>query len=528
MKLFKSYLIIALLSICTVSAQQKLQKTSQSINTSSDVTIDLNTNYTNIEIDTWDKNRVEVNAYIEGLEIDKDELQEILEDWDVTIKGTGDEVQIISHGSHNYGSWNIEFINEEAMDALRDLQINLAEMPEMPEMPAMPEMPEMPNINFEMPEMPELPELPELPEGVHSVNFDSKAYEKEGEAYLERWSQEYEEKYGKEYKEKMKAWAKEFSKVDFDSYSAKMEEWGKKFGEKFGKGWEKDMEKWGEEFGKKFGEKWAKEMEEWGEQFGEKFGEEYAERMEKRAEEIEKRMEEREKIIEERMAEREARLEERREELESRIEDREERREELRERLENLRDGNIKRTIQIKMPKDAKLKVNVRHGELKFSSVIYNLKADLSHSSLLAMNIDGSATSINASYSPIFIKKWTDGTLDLKYVEDAIIQEVKALSLSSNSSNINIDRLMGNALIDGSFGDLTIHNISDSFKNLNIILENSDAYVKLPAKDYEVIFKGKRSRFNEEPTTSKSLKSQGSSGNKTILVNAKFSNVVMQ
>lgn len=180
------------------------------------------------------------------------------------------------------------------------------------------------------------------------------------------------------------------------------------------------------------------------------------------------------------------------------------------------------------MPEDAKLKVNVRHGELKFSSVIYNLKADLTYSSLLAMNIDGSATSINASYSPVFIKKWTNGALDLQYVEDAIIQEVKALNLSSNSSNINIDRLMGNALIDGSFGDLTIHNISDSFKNLNIILENSDALVKLPKKDYEVIFKGKRSRFNEEVTDSKSLKSSGSTGNKTILVNAKFSNVIMQ
>lgn len=510
MKLFKLYLVVALLSVCTVSAQQKLQKTSQTVNTSKDVTIDLNTNYTNIEIETWDKNRVEVTAFIEGIEIDKDELQEILEDWDVTIKGTGDEVEIVSHGSHNFGSWNIDFINEEAMDALRDLQINLAEIPAMPEMPEMPVMPEMPEMNFEMPEMPELPELPELPKGVHNVNFDSKAYEKEGEAYLERWSQEYEEKYGKEYKEKMKAWAKEFSKVDFDSYSAKMEEWGKKFGEKFSKDWEKDMEKWGEEVSKKFDEKWAKEMEEWGEKFGDKFGEEYAKRMEERAGEIEKRMEEREKIIEERM------------------EERENKRDELQVRLRELKDGNIKRTIQIKMPKEAKLKVNVRHGELKFSSVIYNLKADLTYSSLLAMNIDGSGTSINASYSPIFVKKWTDGALDLKYVEDAIIQEVNALNLSSNSSNINIDRLTGNALIDGSFGDLTIHNISDSYNNLNIILENSDALVKLPKNDYQVVFKGKRSRFNEELVDSKTLKSSGSTGNKTILVNAKFSNVIMQ
>lgn len=533
--------ILFFFSVFIIGAQQKLEKISKSVNASSDVTIDLNTSYTNIEIDTWNKNEVEVVAYIESSEVNKEELQDILRDWDVTVEGSGGQITIRARGGNNHGSWNFSHVNEEVMNAMEHLKFELADMPEIPHMPNMLELPEM---NFEMPEMPELPELPELPEGVHSVNFDSKAYEKEGEAYLERWAQEYEDKYGKEYKEKMKAWAKEFSKLDFDSYSAKMEKWGEKFGKDFGEKFGKDMEKWGEEFSKLFDEKWAKDMEKWGEEFGEKFGksmekwgEEFSEkmeerekRMEERSEQMEARREEMKNRIEERKEERKEQLERRKEEIEQRMEERLARRDELRARLSNMKDDKVKRTIKIKMPKDAKLKVNVRHGELKFSSVIQNLRADLEHTRLAATHIDGSDTSINASFSNIFVNKWTDGELELNYVEDAIVQNVETLLLNSNSSNIGIDYLNGSAIINGSFGDLNINAINNSFTNLNIILENSDARIKLPKTDYNVVFKGNRSKFNNESTNSKTIKNypNGTSGGKTILVNAKYSNVIMQ
>lgn len=488
----------------SLSAQQKLTKTLKTVNANSDVTIDLNTSFTNIEIDTWDKNSIEVEAYIESSEMTNENLKQALEDWHLDIEGSGDEVEISSRGGFggNYAyDFDFDYAIRDALEAIGDMDFDFPEMPDMDF-----EMPEMPEMNFEMPEMPELPELPELPEGIHNVNFDSKAYEKEGEAYLERWSKEYKEKYGKEFQDKMKAWAREFAKTDWDAYSAKMEKWGEKFGEEFGEKFGKDMEKWGEEFSKKFDDKWAKDMEEWGEKFGEKFGKEYEERMEKRGEEIERRMEEREAQLEARIAEREA-------------------------RYRNLKDAKVKRTLKIKMPKDAKLKVNVRHGELKFTSVIYNLNADLEHSRLAANSIDGSRTSINASYSPVVVQNWNDGELKLNFVEDASLKQVKSLILSSNSSNINIGHLTSNAIINGSFGDLLIKQISNSFTNLNIILENSDAFVTLPKTNYDLVFKGNRSRFNDEITSSKTIKnypSGGSNGGKTIMINAKFSNVIMQ
>jgi len=499
MKQYK-YLALALvfLGAFGLNAQQKLEKLSKTVKANKDVILRLDTNHTNIQIETWDKNEIQVEAFVESNELSKEDLKEVVESWEVDVDGSGANVSIGSNGGF-VGPYNFNF-DFTGLDVLKDIDINIPEIPEMPEMPEMPKMPEM---NFELPEMPEIPELPELPEGVHNVQFDVEKYKKEGEPYLEKWSQEFEDKYGKGYKEDMKKWAREFSKVDWDAYSGRMEKWGEEFGDKFGDKFGEDMEKWGEEYSKRFDGKWAKEMEAWGEEFGEKFGKEW---------------EEKGKVIEERMKEFEEEWDVKGEAMEKRFED-----------LEK-KNNKVKKTIRIKMPKDTKLKVNVRHGELKFASVINNLKADLSHSSLLAERIDGSSTSINASYSPILVNYWDEGELTLKYVDEALLKNVKKLVLFSNSSNINIDYLSGNSIIDGSFGDLTIHNILDSFSNLNVVLENSDAHIKLPKSDFDLVFKGDRSKFNGERTDKKTIKNypNNTTSNKTILVNAKYSNIVMQ
>ncbi|TJY32880.1 hypothetical protein [Pontimicrobium aquaticum] len=501
MKQYK-YLMLAVifLGAFSLNAQQKLEKLSKTVKVNKDVTLRLDTNHTNLVIDTWDKNEISVEAFVESNELSKDDLKEILESWDVDVDGSGANVSIDSNGGFG-GNWNFNF-DFSGLDVLKDIDINI---PEIPEMPAMPKMPKMPKMDIEIPDLPNIPDLPELPDGVHNVNFDVEKYKKEGEPYLEKWSQEFEDKYGKGYKEKMKIWAREFSKVDWDAFSNRMEKWGEEFGEKFGDSFEKDMEAWGKEYSKRFDGKWAKDMEAWGEKFGEQFGKEW---------------EEKGKVIEERMKEFEKEWDGKEEELEKRFED-----------LEK-KNNKVKKTIKIKMPKDTKLKVNVRHGELKFAAVIYNLKADLSHSSLLADRIDGSETSINASYSPILVNHWDAGELTLKYVKDALLKNVKSLVLYSNSSNINIDYLAGNSIIDGSFGDLTIHNILDSFKNLNVVLENSDAHIKLPKADYNLQYKGSKTKLKHPKNTSKEYISSYSIGDlnssRTIVLNAKYSNIYMQ
>jgi hypothetical protein len=522
--------ILCLLSV-SVFAQQKLTKVSQTINANKDVTIDLNTNYVEIEIETWNKNTVEIEAYIEGKKLTKEELKEALDRWNVDIDGSGNYISIKSLGSGG----NSLFEGDDYSSILRDLEIKLADLPEMPEMPEMPalmmkgDFPAMPK----MPKMPKMPELPELPEGVKSVNFDYEKYKKEGEPYLEKWSKEYEEEYGKEYKEKMKNWARKFSESGFQE---KMEKWGEEFGKKFEGDWAKDMEKWGEQFGNQFGKDWEKKMDKWGEEFEKGWGKDFEKKMEAWGERFGKEMEKNAEVFE-RMSENQAVLAERKHAIKERSEERKvvlsERRHEqlvkreaiIRERSASRGNNNVKRVIKIKMPKKAKLKMNVRHGELKLSSVIYNSEGQLSHTNLIAQSIDGGSTSINASYSSVLVDDWKNGSLSLKYVDDALLKNVNALTLNSNSSNINIDYMSGNSIIDGSFGELTIHNILDDFSNLNITLENSDAWVKLPNTEYSLLFKGERSKFNNEMTKQKVI---NSTSNKSIVVNAKFSNVVMQ
>lgn len=493
----------------SIFAQEKLTKVSQSIKVDKDVTIDLNTSYTNIIFDTWNKGTVEIEAYIEGEDLTKEELENALKSWNVDIDASFQKVSIStkSNAPHVWAYNYSQGDNDAVKAVLKELKFELADIPDF-NFDFNFEIPEIP----ELPELPEMPELPELPEGVNNIQFDYNAYQKDGEKYLEEYTKKFEATFGKDYAKKMEAWGNKFG-----------EEWGEKYG--------KQMEKWGEKFGEEWGEKYGKQMEEWGER--------YVKQMEQLAKNKDlhaKRMEEQHKLTEkqhkanaeihDKMAEQQDKHAQEREKLEKE-------RKVLIEKLVNKESNSkVKKTIKIKMPKDTKLKVNVRHGELEFASNIDNLKADLSHTKFSANSINGSSTSINASYSPIHVTNWNIGELNLKYVEDADLVNVKNIVLTSNSSNVTIDNLFGNAIIDSSIGDLKILKIDDIFTNLNIIIQNSDAVIVLPKINHNLQYKGISSRFThpEKPTgeSISSFTSNNSNTGKTIIVNAKYSHVIMK
>ena len=266
-------------------------------------------------------------------------------------------------------------------------------------------------------------------------------------------------------------------------------------------------------------------------------GERFAREWERKAERIERdaerqvRLAEREAAIAERYVERASQMAERQAKMQERNRAMQEKRETLYARgYEGGSNSKVKKVIKIKIPKKAKLKTNIRHGELKLSSVIHNMSGDISHSFLLADNIDGGDTSINVSYSPVVINNWSLGSLTLNYVDKAQIKNAGDIVLNAKSSNINIEKLINTGIIDGSFGELTISNLDESFRNLNLVLENSDAYVNLPDNaNYSLFFKGSRSKYNNAPTNQKTIRNypEGSSTDKTIVVNAKYSNVIV-
>lgn len=530
---------IRILVLCLLTtfgyAQKKLSKISQSIKVDKDVVVDLNTSYAEIEIDTWNRDIVEIEAYLESDKLSTEELKKALEAWNLKVDGSNNKVVISSHGGHALGVYG----EGDYTAILKDLEFELADLPEIPEVPELPQIPEMAAIPElpQLPEMPAFPKLPELPEGINTIKFDYDKYQKEGEKYLNEWSKKYEKQGGKELQKRMEKWAKEFAE---SGYQEKMQKWGEEYGKRFDGKWAKDMEKWGEQFG----EKYAEEMEKWGEEFGEKFGKEWEEKMEAWGERFGQQMERQAALIERQaehskrfaerskeMAERSKEMAERRAEMYERRQDAHQRREAaIVRRLESGNNSKVRKVIKIKIPKKAKLKTNIRHGELKISSVIYDLQGDISHAFFVADNIDGGDTSINVSYSPVVINSWKLGTLNLNYVDKAQIKNVDNLVLNAKSSNINIETLSDTGIIDGSFGDLTISNLAETFKNLNLVLENSDAFVNLPKNvDYSMYFKGSRSKFNNKATTQKTIRNgeDSQSSNRSIVVNAKFSNVIM-
>lgn len=484
-------LIMCLISTFSI-AQNKANKLKQTNKVNKDVTVDLNTNYVQIEVDTWNKDEISVEAYLESEKLSEAELKEALKEWNLNIETSPSNVLISSKGNLHFPNFKTESYD----NILKDLELSLADLPEMPKVYGMPNMPKFP-------EMPELPELPELPEGVSTIKFDYDKYKEEGESYLKEWSKKYEKKGGKEMRSRMENWVSEFDKSNY----------------------KEKMKKWGEDFGERFGKEWGEKMEVWGRKMNERM-ESNKNRKQKRAKLMEKRKEKMNKIAKRRA---EVNLE-RSKSLAERKQASSDRKQTLwlKKFGKSYSDSNIKRVIKIKIPKKAKLKLNVRHGELKMASLLSDIQGDVSHAFLVAEHIDGSDTSINVSHSPVVINKWDFGILNLNYVNKAHIKTADNLVLNSKSSNVSIDNLINTGIIDGNFGDLTISNLAETFKNLNLILENSDALISIPQSvNYNLHFKGNRSKYNNIPTTKKTINNSNKEKNKNIIVNAKFSNVIV-
>ncbi len=329
------------------------------------------------------------------------------------------------------------------------------------------EIPEIAPFVVEIPEIAPFPEIVEMPPMpplplTDGFKFDYKAYQKDGEKYMKKWQEEFKKSFDKKHQEKLEEWAK------------RMEERGK------------EMEKRLEEQDKR-----REEMEK------------------KREEMIEKRMESREAMQEAREAQRE----ERREMME------------LREKHEGPNifyfstDGEnknykIKKTIKIKMPKSTKIKMNVRHGEVKLAENTRNLNATLSHSSLWATTIDGDETQVSVSYSPVNVRNWNYGQLKTNYSKDIALSKVHTLQLQANSSDVTIDNLLKKAFIKNDFGPLKILSIANDFEEMDVSLKNAELNFKLPSAATKIYIKGTAS----DMALPKSLKlDEAKNGNTKIL-----------
>ncbi len=155
----------------------------------------------------------------------------------------------------------------------------------------------------------------------------------------------------------------------------------------------------------------------------------------------------------------------------------------------------IKKKIIIKMPKDAKLDLDVKRSELKIAS-LYQIDANLNYSGLQIDELIGQNCSVSAMYSGVDITKANGLNLNLKYAKKVNIGEVNQLISTSKTSNLIIDLVNQKAIIDGSFGDLLINNISQDFKLIDINLKNSSAKLKVPDVAYNFYINSKSSEVD--------------------------------
>jgi hypothetical protein len=191
------------------------------------------------------------------------------------------------------------------------------------------------------------------------------------------------------------------------------------------------------------------------------------------------------------------------------------------------------------MPKSVKLKMNVRHGEVKLAENTRDLQASLSYARLLATNIDGQETRVVASFSPVNVSKWNYGFLRTDFSEAVSLKEVKQLNLKANSSNVTIDRVLQRAQIENNLGQLRINSVSDSFESMDITVQNGELIFDGPASAYNVRFEGTSSNFT--PPSHLNMKKSGDqkqvvytgfhlngNSNRSVRINSRYSEVSLQ
>ncbi|MFK7750112.1 MAG: hypothetical protein AB8B65_17095 [Kordia sp.] len=472
-------LLIALLVISFGYSQSKKQTKKEVFTVNKDVTLEINTSHADVEFDTWNKNKVEITATIEVEDATEEEVEAYMKKWNFKAIGNSEKITVTSKGSRSLFGDTGEFVLSEPISIQQEFPLRI-EMPEIAEMPEL-----------------EIIEIPELPitviESMSDLKFDYEAFEKDGEAYLKKWKKEF--------------------KSDFDE-------------EKF----KESMEKWQKKFTKQ-----QKEREKVIEQF-----------MKKHKVDEKKLAKVREKAIKTAEVYREKALQKQKFALKN---------------LERWKgkgkafptngqhdniffissDGKhlkVKKTIKIRMPKKAKLKLNVRHGEVTIAAVGENMNAKLSHAALYANVIDGANTTIETSYAPIHVTKWNDGALKVNFVENVDLQTVKNINLMSNSSKVSVGTLGEKGIISGTFGNLLIHNLGENFETLDIILENTDARIQLPSTAFKLYYIGSSSNISY-PETVKGTENKtqfntivrgyqkNTNAGSEININAKYSDITL-
>ncbi|CAM1367181.1 conserved exported hypothetical protein [Tenacibaculum sediminilitoris] len=436
---FKQFKISVFLLLVTgvVSAQKYNKKFSENFNTNKDVVVSINASNAEIDVTTWNKNEVSVEAVVEVEGLDKKEAQKYLDNWKFEALGNKGKVQIKANSNsfHSLGNDNIVFFNSSDNNFPRAFQFDSNDkvivvpevrIPEMPEMPEIPEI-EIPEINFE-----------EIVTGLEDIEFDFDKYAKDGDNYFFRWKDGVNDITIKSKKE----W-EEFKKTDkYKEFKKHQEERKKEIKEELKK---IKVERINQE------------------ELRREVAKARAEVRKINREEIKKELEKARKEIHK--ARKEMKKAHKSYSFSS----------ESNDFMVNGKKVKVTKKIKVKVPESATFDLNTRHCKVKLPKT--KASGKVSYGTFKAEALDGGR--LNISYSLVNINSLNACTLFLNNVTDAQLASVTNTTLNSNSSELVVSNIYSNVEVNNKFGSVTITKVHPSHTNLRMLLNYSDGVIDL-------------------------------------------------
>ena len=465
MKTYK-YKIVALLMLLafSVQAQKFDKKVTEKFKVNSDAVIVINAVHTDVDIETWNKNEVSIEAVIEVEGVTKEEAEEIFDKWKfevlsnkskVEIKSLSDRFQFEFDGDFDF-DFNFDFpeIEIEAPEFNFDFDFDFPEL-------------DIKVPHFEMPDI-DFPEI-EIPE----MEFDYELY-KNDSTYLKKYKMKVAEQVKKF---KNSDWKKTMDSMkNSDEFKMKMAEFKKAAKEmetKMKEYTNSDEFKHQIEEAKKVSEEVQKEMLENKEMWKEQA--EVAKKATQKAMEIVKKMKEEGKF------------------------------DEIEKNNENyyfqFNDGKnskikVKKYLKIKVPKEATFNLKVRHGKLNVPNSNVKMSANISYGKFVGGIISGNKNDLKFTNSPVVINTINSGNITLKNVPNATFGTFSTANLFANSSDVFIDEVGSDVSLSQKFGKLEISDIDPAFNTLNLILDSTKADLNFSNSDYTYQINSKNSSLD--------------------------------
>ncbi|SEB36861.1 hypothetical protein SAMN04489761_0201 [Tenacibaculum sp. MAR_2009_124] len=458
---FKPFKLSVLLLLITsgIWAQKVEKKFNEKFYTNKDVTIDINASNAEIEVTTWNKNEVSVEAVIEIEGLDKEKAQQYLDNWKFEVLGNKSKVEVRadkgrfkSFGKDNFIVFNEgEHVFPQGADIIEIPEINFGEIMSSEMMENLIVVPE---INFGEIIIPEIEEL----------EFDFDKYAIDGNTYFFDWKDGVND-------------VKIRSKKEWEEFKK-----SKKY-----KKLKKEQEKIKKELKAK-----SKELSKVREKQRKAMKEHKKELLKANREQKKALIEQRKAFVEARKVIEKINSKERRESIEK-------------ARLVS-KNGNsfvysfppgdsndlfvngkkvkINKRIIIKVPKGATFDLNTRHCKVKLPKT--KASGKVSYGSFKADAINGGK--LNVSFSPVIINSLNTCSLFLNNVTDAQLASVTETIVESKSSDVLIENLYRNVQVSNSFGDLDIQKVHKGYNTFKVYLNYSNAIIGGAEIDGHIIY----------------------------------------